>query len=576
MRWALGAAPLRPWVCLLLVTLGHSTGCEDDSGLLQVLSSPVEAVELGILNASKAHSAASPKSSPGGFLGRLGDLGRFWLHWIAEPLQAQTILSANVSQSAHHAELTQSLVSLQEHDPTDLAWMTVLLGSLIGLALVGAAWYTFLSPLQKEKPNAEGENAGQGMSEIQLMFNIVKSVVGEGMLSLPAGVAGGTGLLAGSMMTILFAMLMGYTFALMGRVCQATGGRSHKDCCAKVAEPWVAESMAVVLFVKTMFTCLAFAIVISESFARILRFVGVEGIMASSQAALLILTFLVLIPLCLQKQLRILSYTSMIGCFGQVWVVLSMQIRYLDGSYRPGGQFYDSLPKEDQPDFTLGVIYWKTTVASFVLLGSLSTAFIAHYNAPKFYSQLQDATPEKFQKVVFGAFTFAMVIYLWVMAVGYLTFGSNADGLILNNYSEKDVLITTARFAISFAVVFAFPLGFTGLRDSMMSTFEIPEDRFLPVTFGLLSVIVLGACCFHDLGLANSLGGAVLGAMITLIFPGILLYCAGQKQSSDHEEFGPKEMTYGAYGVLVLGAVQLLFGSTVVILKKFFPQVLHL
>ncbi|CAK9071142.1 Probable sodium-coupled neutral amino acid transporter 6 (N-system amino acid transporter 1) (NAT-1) (Na(+)-coupled neutral amino acid transporter 6) (Solute carrier family 38 member 6) [Durusdinium trenchii] len=257
----------------------------------------------------------------------------------------------------------------------------------------------------------------------------------------------------------------------------------------------------------------------------------------------------------------------MIGCFGQVWVVLSMQIRYLDGSYRPGGQFYDSLPKEegpkrfstsqtllhellgaeDQPDFTLGVIYWKTTVASFVLLGSLSTAFIAHYNAPKFYSQLQDATPEKFQKVVFGAFTFAMVIYLWVMAVGYLTFGSNADGLILNNYSEKaqlpdvaehDVLITTARFAISFvprlelgeakAVVFAFPLGFTGLRDSMMSTFEIPEDRFLPVTFGLLSVIVLGACCFHDLGLANSLGGAVLGAMITLIFPGILHLGAGQ------------------------------------------------
>lgn len=33
----------------------------------------------------------------------------------------------------------------------------------------------------------------------------------------------------------------------------------------------------------------------------------------------------------------------------QVWVVLSMQIRYLDGSYRPGGQFYDSLPKEEGP-----------------------------------------------------------------------------------------------------------------------------------------------------------------------------------------------------------------------------------
>ena len=30
-----------------------------------------------------------------------------------------------------------------------------------------------------------------------------------------------------------------------------------------------------------------------------------------------------------------------------------------------------------------------------------------------------------------------MVIYLWIMAVGYLTFGTAAEGLILNNYSEK-------------------------------------------------------------------------------------------------------------------------------------------
>lgn len=30
-----------------------------------------------------------------------------------------------------------------------------------------------------------------------------------------------------------------------------------------------------------------------------------------------------------------------------------------------------------------------------------------------------------------------MVVYLWIMAVGYLTFGTAAEGLILNNYSDK-------------------------------------------------------------------------------------------------------------------------------------------
>ena len=55
------------------------------------------------------------------------------------------------------------------------------------------------------------------------------------------------------------------------------------------------------------------------------------------------------------------------------------------------------------------------------------------------------------------------------------------------------------------------------------------------MTFGLLSMIVLGACCFHDLGLANSLGGAVLGSLITMVFPALLLYFAGRQS----KEFSP-------------------------------------
>lgn len=568
--------------CLYLLQLAAAASCEDTGSLLQLLPDAT-----GVLRDSAllAHPLENLTENDTSTLGEIGGqskgtwvqkMTRTWLDWVTAGVRSQAAISEPSSLSSP-SSIASIQLAIEEHLPTDLKWMTVTLGSLIGFALAWAAWQAIFF----REEGKDGKDGVEGMSEIQLMFNIVKSVVGEGMLSLPAGIAGGTGLLAGSLMTVFFAGLMGYTFSLMGRICHVTGERSHKDCCAKVADPWLAQSMAVVLFVKTIFTCLAFAIVISESFARILRFCGVQGIMATSQAALLLMTFFVLIPLCMQKQLRILSYTSMIGCLGQVWVVFTMQIRYMDGSYVPGGQFYSTLRTQDQPNFTSGVIYWKTTVASFVLLGSLSTAFIAHYNAPKFYSQLQDASPEKFRKVVIGAFSFAMVIYLWIMAVGYLTFGTAAEGLILNNYSEKDMLMTTARFAISFAVVFAFPLGFTGLRDSMMSTFELGQEHFRYVTFGLLGVIIFGACSFHDLGLANSLGGAVLGAMITMIFPALLLFYAGQRQSdssdsSDSSEFGRLESTWAAAAVALAGVVLLVFGSIIVIMKKFFPEALHL
>lgn len=573
--------------CLYLLQLAATATatarCEDAGSLLQLLPDASGVLRDSALLEHPLENFTETNTSTPDELDETGaqsngtwvsHLTRTWLDWVTAGVRAQEAISEPSTFEAISEPSTFASIQLamQEHLPTDLKWMTVTLGSLIAIALAWAAWQTIF--FHEDGKDAKG--GVEGMSEIQLMFNIVKSVVGEGMLSLPAGIAGGTGLLAGSLMTVFFAALMGYTFSLMGRVCHVTGERSHKDCCAKVADPWLAQSMAVVLFVKTIFTCLAFAIVISESFARILRFCGVQGIMATSQAALLLMTFFVLIPLCMQKQLRILSYTSMIGCLGQVWVVFTMQIRYMDGSYIPGGQFYSTLRTQDQPNFTAGVIYWKTTVASFVLLGSLSTAFIAHYNAPKFYSQLQDASPEKFRKVVIGAFSFAMVIYLWIMAVGYLTFGTAAEGLILNNYSEKDMLMTTARFAISFAVVFAFPLGFTGLRDSMMSTFELGQEHFRSVTFGLLSVIICGACSFHDLGLANSLGGAVLGAMITLIFPAVLLFYAGRQSDSDSSEFGNFESTWAAAAVALAGVVLLVFGSIIVLMKKFFPEALHL
>lgn len=483
------------------------------------------------------------------------------------------------SRKPDDARLFEQAAEIHYHNPTDLAWLTMIPCAVIGVAftaiIMNFVWTRVQGAEEKTAAPASAESAGaeKKMTPVQMLFNMVQNIVGEGMLSLPAGIAGGTGLLAGSLIAFFFCSLMGYTFAIMGRTCYATGEKTHKDCAKKVCGPGLAQTMAVVLMLKTVFTCLTYAIVIGESFSRIMLFFGVSGIMGTSQGTLITVCLFILVPLCLQRDLSALSYTSMIGCFGQVWVVLSMHLRYHDGSYRPGGQFYDAISDVDQPDFSGGgVMYWKTSAATFVLLGSLATAFIAHYNAPKFYSQLEDATPEKFTKVVMSAFGFSMVIYFWIMCVGYLTFGKASEGLILNNYSEKDSLITAARVAMGFAVTFGFPLGFTGLRDATMSVFEMSQDKFVPVTLGLLSVIITGACFFHDLGLANSLGGAVFGALITLVFPALLLYYTGYYQGVT--EFSETERKYGSATILALGTSLMLFGSTLVIITRYFPEVI--
>lgn len=416
----------------------------------------------------------------------------------------------------------------------------------------------------------------KGTSLAQTIFNIVKNIVGEGMLSLPAGIAAGSGLIIGIIITTLFGGLLGYTFSLMGRMCHITGKKTHKGCGEVLSGPIFAEFMAVVCMVKTAFTCISYAIVIGESLSHTLHFFDLEGPLTTRSVTLMITVVVVLLPLILQRDLSLLSYTSLIGVLGELIVLIFMTTRYLDGSYQPGGKFYNSTLPEHQPSFPEGVDLWGVSITTFVLFGSLSTAFLAHYNAPKFYSQLRRHSPERFNISVGVAFLFSYVVYVWVMIVGYLTFGSACNGLILNNYSDEDPGAVVARIAILVAVVFGFPLSFTGLRDNTISTFGLDGYRkrvFFFTTVMLLVPITTLGCAIDSLGLVNSLGGALMGSTITLIFPGLLCYMAF-KQGQDKNELASYEK-WGALVLVVLGAILVTFGSTISIMKAYFPEKLE-
>ena len=72
----------------------------------------------------------------------------------------------------------------------------------------------------------------------------------------------------------------------------------------------------------------------------------------------------------------------------------------------------------------------------FVLISMLASAFLAHYNAPKFYGELEapaDGSSKlpRFNLVVGLGFLAAAGVMGAVMAGGFLTFGSASQGLIL-------------------------------------------------------------------------------------------------------------------------------------------------
>jgi amino acid permease len=176
-------------------------------------------------------------------------------------------------------------------------------------------------------------------------------------------------------------------------------------------------------------------------------------------ACLVLITFVGILPLCLLKNLDALAPFSILGTLSILVIALCMGIRCFDGTYDPmDGKYVEDLPDEFRPVFGTRNGCW--TAAALVYVAMIFEAFVAHYNAPRFYAELKHADMARFRIVVGNGFGASTVLYILIMSFGFLTFGGSCDGYILNNYSVQDPLMTASRFLISFSILFTYPVTF--------------------------------------------------------------------------------------------------------------------
>ena len=116
----------------------------------------------------------------------------------------------------------------------------------------------------------------------------------------------------------------------------------------------------------------------------------------------------VLAPLCLLPDLSALAPMAYVGIMAVLYSSFVVVKRFLDGSCGGAGAFMSSLP------FTPGtgqLSAARLSLGTCVLFNMLNTAFMAHTNAVRFYNELEGRTPEKFGKVVAGAFGLSALLY---------------------------------------------------------------------------------------------------------------------------------------------------------------------
>jgi amino acid permease len=383
------------------------------------------------------------------------------------------------------------------------------------------------------------ESQGTGTASIpNEIFNLVKSIIGAGVLSLPAGIAAfgnaPSALLPATVLIAIMGTISAYTFSMIARVCSTTGATSYAEAWEKTrGTKWawlVAASSALDCWAGNLTYSMVLADTVKDLLAAI-------GIVTTRSVALIGLTSTVLLPLCLVQNLSSLAPFSLLGILGMAYTSIVIGIRFFGGTYAPpAGRFLSDLVLQGQPSFGSVGALGALSPKALLLICMLSTAYIAHFNAPKFYAELKNNTMKRFNTVVISSFGIAIAIYASVSAMGFLTFGSATASMILNNYSTQDILMSLSRFAVALSLIFSYPLLFVGTRDGLLdllgmvlpgsSTSQRMKNNrrafVTPFSMATLLAITTMALFVKDLTLVASLSGAILGTALIFIYPTLM------------------------------------------------------
>jgi hypothetical protein len=208
------------------------------------------------------------------------------------------------------------------------------------------------------------------------VFNLVKAIVGVGVLSLPAGVAAfgsaPSAFVPAAILITVIGVLSGYGFALIGKVCAYTGAKSYREAWSRTVGEQSSWIPAWAITCKTFLACLAFSMVLADTFSTLFE--------TSRNGTLLTVTLLVLTPLCLIKNLKSLAPFSLLGVLGMTYTAVAMTIRLLDGTYSMDGEepgaLVAELARHLKPKF--GDMGMESVMSpnALILVCMLSTAYM--------------------------------------------------------------------------------------------------------------------------------------------------------------------------------------------------------
>ncbi|XP_020596780.1 probable sodium-coupled neutral amino acid transporter 6 [Phalaenopsis equestris] len=396
-----------------------------------------------------------------------------------------------------------------------------------------------LTPLLPElHPLAESteiKDSGGGASFSSAVFNISTSIIGAGIMSIPATLRV-LGVVPALFIMVAVGLLCDVSVEFLTRYSAAgesSATTSYSGLMAKSFGLVGSAGLQIFVALTNLGSLIMYLIIIGDVLSGnrtegedhmgvLQEWFGEEWWTARS-ATIPITVVVVMLPLVLLRRVDSLRFTSAVSILLAVIFVLISS----------GMAIYALFQGNIRNPRLLPDLHNQSFLQLFTAIPVIVVAFTFHFNVHPIRSELSRVTDMK--PAVRVSLILCTLIYATVGLSGYLLFGDDTMSDVLSNFdksSASPILDDAVRLSYALHLVLVFPLLFYSLRlnidglvfrNSQQRPLTADAGRFLSLTAILLALVYVAAIAIPNVWTVFQFIGSTTAVGISLIFPGAVV-----------------------------------------------------
>jgi len=297
-------------------------------------------------------------------------------------------------------------------------------------------------------------------------FNLVSTMIGGGVLSLPSAIAQ-CGLALGCLALFYSAYMSAVSIDMLVFSSRRTGKETYMALAFKAFGGCAQKVTTILISLMLWMALIAYDVLIGDLLESLLEIL-VTDVKVIYRKCLILCAVAVVVPWCYKSSMNSLRYISPFSLISMSFVAIILVYRAVE-IFNSGHSIYTTeggSPQEIYIDWNINLWpgNWQKALYVFPVFG---VAFLCHFNVLPTHRELKNPTKSRMRHITNITIGICAIIYAVIGISGYFWSLERTCGNILLNFGPDDYLAASARFALALVLMVSYPLLVHPMRNTV-------------------------------------------------------------------------------------------------------------